>query len=683
MKRNIPCFAFLAALAVVPAIADAGDPPSRVARLSYRSGPVSFRPGSVEEWTDAALNYPLTTGDHLWTEAGARTEMHIGSTAIRMDSATALAFLNLDDRTVQLSLTEGSITLRLRYLAEDESFEIDTPNAAIMLLRPGVYRIDADSDRNLTAVTVRSGQADVTVPGSTFPVHGGQSARVIGVDTVSQDLAGALPLSELERWAEGRDMRAERAESVRYVGSEMTGYEDLDEYGVWRDEPQYGWVWAPRAVAVGWAPYRFGRWAWVDPWGWTWIDDAPWGFAPFHYGRWAYFGGRWVWLPGAIGMRPVYAPALVAFVGGPRFGIGVRGGGYAGWFPLGPREVYRPAYHVSDGYVRRVNVTHVTNINVVNVTNVTNVRYVNQGVAGAVTVVPHDAILRSRAVQREAVSAPQGELATAPVAGSAPQVAPGRDSVLMGGTRAGAPPRRIAERGVVARTAPPAPPVPFEARQRNLEAAQGRPLDAGTLEELRQRNPGRGPAVRTMAPGRSAMPVQAPAPSAVPVPAAPEAPRGGWRRGTPTDRPDPQPRPVERQLPTAPTPSMDTPRPPRVREDQPLPPRPRIEERQPAPQPRDVRPPRVEERPAAPPPAPVREARPPRVEERPAAPPPAPVREARPPRVEDRPAPPPARVESPRSERPREASPESRPGRGGDRPAEQKDDKGGGRRGGN
>lgn len=628
MKRNIPCFAFLLALAAVPAIADAGDPPSRVARLNYRSGSVSFRPGSVEEWTDAALNYPLTMGDHLWTEAGARTEMHIGSTAIRMDSETALAFLNLDDRTVQLSLTEGSITLRLRYLAEDESFEIDTPNAAILLLRPGVYRIDADSDRGLTAVTVRGGQADVTMPGSTFPVHAGQSAQVSGTDTVSQDLAGAPPLSELERWAEARDMRAERVESVRYVGSEMTGYEDLDEYGAWRDEPQYGWVWAPRVVAPGWAPYRFGRWAWVDPWGWTWIDDAPWGFAPFHYGRWAYAGGGWMWLPGALGPRPVYAPALVAFVGGPRFGVAIGGGGYAGWFPLGPREVYRPAYHVSDGYVRRVNVTHVTNINVVNVTNV---RYVNQGVAGAVTVVPRDAIVRSRAVQRSAVSVPAGEIATAPIYGTAPRVAPGRDSVLVGGGHAGAPPSRIAERGVVARTAPPPPPVPFEARQRSLEAAPGRPLDAGTLDELRQRNPGRGPAVRTVAPGRSAMPVQAPSPSAVPVPATSEAPRGGVRRVTPSDRPAQQSLPVQPQRQE--TPRVDVPRPARVPQDQA--------------QPRDVRPPRVEARPAAPATAPVREARP---------------------------ASPPARGETPRTERPRQTSPESRPGRGGDRPAAQKED---------
>lgn len=100
--------------AVAPALADAGDPPSRVARLNYESGSVSFRPGSVDDWTAATLNYPLTTGDHLWADQGARAEMHMGSTAIRMDSQTALSFLNLDDRTVQLSQTAGVIQIRLQ-----------------------------------------------------------------------------------------------------------------------------------------------------------------------------------------------------------------------------------------------------------------------------------------------------------------------------------------------------------------------------------------------------------------------------------------------------------------------------------------------------------------------------------------------------------------------------------------
>src|SRR5689334_6714235 len=144
MMHKAELVAALLGIAAVSGWAQAGDPPSRVARLNYMNGPVSFRPGSVEEWTAATLNYPLTNGDHLWTDPGATTEIHVGSTAVRMDASTAMAILNLDDRSLQLSVTEGSVNVRVRYLAEDEFIEVDTPNVAITLLRPGVYRIDAD-----------------------------------------------------------------------------------------------------------------------------------------------------------------------------------------------------------------------------------------------------------------------------------------------------------------------------------------------------------------------------------------------------------------------------------------------------------------------------------------------------------------------------------------------------------
>jgi hypothetical protein len=51
-------------------------------------------------------------------------------------------------------------------------------------------------------------------------------------------------------------------------------------------------------------------WRWVMPWGWSWVDDAAWGFAPSHYGRWASIPEtdsldpsapgpeRWGWVPG-------------------------------------------------------------------------------------------------------------------------------------------------------------------------------------------------------------------------------------------------------------------------------------------------------------------------------------------------------------------------------------------------
>jgi hypothetical protein len=518
----IPKVGLLAALITVAAalvLADAGDPPSRVARLNYQSGTVSFRPGTVEDWTAASLNYPLTTGDHLWADVGAQGEMHIGSTAIRMGSQTALAILNLDDQMAQLSLTQGVLNVHIRYLGAQEAFEVDTPNVAVSLVQPGDYRIDVDGDNNITTVTVRGGEAQVNGGGAAFAVDAGQSARLSGVDTVSQDMGSPPPPDQFDGWCQMRDQREDQSQSVHYISRQTIGYEDLDQYGVWRQVPPYGWVWVPTGMAPGWAPYRYGHWVWVDPWGWTWIDDAPWGFAPFHYGRWAYAGGAgWVWVPGAMAASPVYAPALVAFVG-------VGGVGVAAWFPLGPGEVYRPAYFASAVYVRQANTPYVSNVMVIN--NAVNVRYVNQGVVGAVTVVPHDAFVGARPVARALVVVPQREIVTAQVVGSTAPIAPVRASVLAGGSAVRTPPARVADRAVFARTAPPPPPVSFAARQQALQANGGRPLDPAKVESLRAtdqaarpalvRGPGAGVTRPATAPVRNDRPPTAQTPMARPT----------------------------------------------------------------------------------------------------------------------------------------------------------------------
>jgi hypothetical protein len=592
MKRTVGFLLMLAAAGIALAQQEGGDPPSRVARLNYLQGSVSFRPGSVDEWTNATLNYPLYNGDHLWADAGAQSELHIGSTAVRMGSETALAILALDDRLAQLSLTGGLLNVRLRALGEGESFEIDTPNSAVTLLRPGDYRIEVDERNNLTLVTVRGGDAEVTGGGRAFAVHARDTARIMGSDdNTSSELTSAAGFDGFDRWCQDRDRRDEQSESARYVGRETIGYADLDEHGTWSQVPEYGWVWRPRVVVAGWAPYRYGHWAWVEPWGWTWIDDAPWGFAPFHYGRWAYWGGDWVWVPGTMVARPVYAPALVAWVGGPRFSMAVSfgGGGPVGWFPLGPHEVYRPAYHVSEVYVRQVNITHVnvTNINVTNV-NVTNVRYVNQNVQGAVTAVPHETFAGGRSVHQTAVVVPANAVAQAQVVGAAP-VAPERASVLgrqaaMG--RVATPPASMAQRTVMVRNTPPAPPVSFAAKRDALQANPGRPLDPATTNTIRRNDSMRAPMVRTapVSPANTpAAPVRQQMPQVITT--------------TPAPRND---RPVFQQRQTPPVQQQQQSQPPQIQQQQQQPVRtePRREMRPPQPpQPQQAAPPpRVEQR---------------------------------------------------------------------------------------
>jgi hypothetical protein len=448
------------------------DPPARVARLNYFSGSVSFRPGTLDDWAPATLNYPLTTGDHLWTDNDARSELHVGSAAFRLGPQTAFAILNLDDHTTQVRLSQGSLDVRVRHLEEDDAIEIDTPNSAVSVLRPGFYRIDVNANGDQSSVIVRQGEAEITAGGSAVPVRSSQEAFINGTDSPTYDVQDAAAQDNFDSWSIDRDRREDQVQSTRYISSEVVGYEDLDTNGRWRVVGDYGPVWTPATVEVGWAPYHNGHWAWVAPWGWTWVDDASWGFAPFHYGRWAYIEGNWGWCPGvgaAVIARPVYAPALVAFVGGNSWSaslsFGVGGGVGVAWFALGPREAYIPAYEVSPAYVQNINITHVTNItNITNINN-QNVTYVNQSVPGAVIAVPQSAFVGAKPVAAVAVSVPPQALARATFVSKPASVQPLPVSVLghppTGLAQTPRPPATVQNRAVVAKLTPPAPPPKF------------------------------------------------------------------------------------------------------------------------------------------------------------------------------------------------------------------------------
>lgn len=472
------------------------DPPGRVGRLNYMSGPVSFQPAGVDDWVDAIPNRPLTTGDRLWTDNNARAELHIGSAALRVYSRTAFEFLNLDDANVQIRLTQGTLSIQLKRLDDSEAFEVDTPNLSFSLLRAGDYRLDVNPDTNETVIFVRGGQGEVTGGGQPFTVHPREQARVHADG--NYDIVGLPPPDGWDNWCIDRDRREDRSDSGRYVSHDMVGWQDLDDNGSWRNVPDYGNVWVPRAMASDWAPYHNGHWAWIEPWGWTWVDDASWGFAPYHYGRWVNVG-YWAWVPGPVAVRPVYAPALVAWVGGSGFSVGVSfgGGPGIGWFPLGPREVYVPSYRASPTYVTRVNTSNTTinNINVTNVyntTNINNVQYVNRNVPGAVTAIPQSAMASARPVQQVAVAVQARQLQSAQVVNTAP-VAPQRSSVLGrpegNAGRVVQPPPAVVNRPVVAKTTPPPPPMSFASRQQELAKDPGRPLDAQSVQRLRAQTP--------------------------------------------------------------------------------------------------------------------------------------------------------------------------------------------------
>ncbi len=512
MKRAI-FTTFSAAVFAATAFAQAApeaDPPGRAARLSYRTGTVSFQPGGAEEWIPAPLNRPITTGDRLWTEGDARAELHLGSAVLRLNRRTSFSFLNLNDSIAQVQVSAGTLSVRLRRLGENESFEIDTPQAAYSLLRPGEYRVDVNDAGDSTIFTIRGGEAEAALSDSKV-IHVRPRTQV-RIATGPGDVPPAiderdLPVADpFDNFCAERDRREDQSESVRHVSRDVPGIADLDANGVWREDPQYGWIWAPR-VEVGWAPYHYGHWAWIAPWGWTWVDDAPWGYAPFHYGRWAFVGAAWVWVPGPPAVRPVYAPALVAFVGGPRFSLSISiggGAGAVGWFPLAPGEVWVPAYRASPAYFNQVNVSNTVVNKTVNITNVynnvyvnktvNNTTYVNQNVNGAVAAVPQNVMTSGAPVGTARIKVPPSAMASAQVQQSA-AVAPQRAALLSGAsnTSAAAPPTALSSRAVMARATPPPAPVPFAQQQPALQANPGQPL-----RNVQAAQPAARPAIRQL-----------------------------------------------------------------------------------------------------------------------------------------------------------------------------------------
>jgi hypothetical protein len=396
-------------------------------------------------------------------------------------------------------------------MAQDETIEVDTPNLAFSVLRPGRYRFNVNEAGDTTTINVREGQGEVTGGGSAYTIHPEQQGVFTGADSLNGDVEPVPGEDDFDSWSDERDLREDHAAAKRYVSEDVIGYEDLDDYGGWRPVPEYGTVWFPHVTVVGWAPYRYGHWAWISPWGWTWVDDAPWGFAPFHYGRWVSYGGSWGWVPcpppvvAVAYVRPVYAPALVAWVGGPHFAAGIAfgGGGFAagvnvGWFPLGPREVFVPSYPVSRTYINNVNISNTTvnqtvinnyyNTTIVN-KNVTvnNVKYVNQSVPGAVTATSPHAFTSAQPVARNMVAVNQHEVVAAPVAVHAPAVVPPKQAVLGAGVATNShPPTALQNRAVVAKTAPPPPAPSFEVRQKAIQENQGRPISLAQARQLPQ-----------------------------------------------------------------------------------------------------------------------------------------------------------------------------------------------------
>ena len=360
---------------------DPDDLKRGVARISVMSGEVSVRRGDSGDWVAGVVNAPLLTADQISTGPGARAEVQFDSAnMLRIGGNAEIHLAQLEDRRYQMELARGTVTFRV-LRASDANVEVDTPSVSVRPSRQGSYRITV-RDTGESEVTVRAGDVEVFTPRGSQWVNAGQTmlARGTSADPEFQIVAAIAP-DDWDRWNDSRDGALARSVSPRYVGPGVYGTEDMDPYGTWANDQDYGPVWRP-TVDPGWAPYQSGRWVWEDWYGWTWVSYDPWGWAPYHYGRWFWRTGfGWGWYPGLRGVRHYWSPALVGFFGFGGGGVGF-GLGNIGWVPLAPYEVFHPwwgrGYY--GGFNRGIN---ITNVNISNTYR--NARVVNgiSGVSGA------------------------------------------------------------------------------------------------------------------------------------------------------------------------------------------------------------------------------------------------------------------------------------------------------------
>ena len=542
---------WLAALALIvaPVLGSSAfaqdDPPGRVGRLAEMQGVVSWYDSEQGVWADAERNRPLTTGDRLSTGARTTAEIRVGSTVVRLSEATELELMRIDDERIALRLHRGSLALQVR--AREVAAEIDliTAEATVRPQRAGLYRLDRIDDT--TQATALRGALRI-VERDGFTVERGQRVELWreGADAgVLRSRFGAPVNDGFAVWIAGEDRRDERSASVKYVSPEMTGAEELDRHGRWDQHPEHGALWFPIEVRDDWAPYRYGRWAWVQPWGWTWVDDARWGFAPFHYGRWVHWRGRWGWSPGQYVARPVYAPALVAWVGGPHIGVSIRIGAPAvSWVPLAPREIFRPYYRVSPRYEDRVNHRpYGGDLPSRQPQQVPTgpIMYRNQDAPGALTSVSREVMTQRQPVAPSAIEHRGPQRERAPLSYAAPPVREFLGPVPVQPPQVNREQRPVAVQPVREQRAPPVAVQP--AREQRTEPVAVQPARESRPEPV------------AVQPAREQRPEPVMVQPAMPMPAPERAAERERRRESVRDLPRDEPRDVPQQRPVRPSPA--------------------------------------------------------------------------------------------------------------------------------
>jgi hypothetical protein len=318
------------------------------------NGNVTWRPDGDTDWTTGTLNTPMRQGAQIWVGDGGRAEVQFDDgSVVRLGSGAVVTlqtlFSDSQGEFTELKMSDGLASMDLR--TDHSIYQIDTPHGSVKSVGPSRVRVGVDDD---TEVGVREGSATLDGQQGHLQLNSGDYVDV--VDDTTQYAVKTLPAED--SWDQFTDERHDLMakqdpnlpDNMQYVAG------DLQDYGTWHSDSQYGKVWCPQESA-DWQPYHDGNWVWCDPFGWTWVGAEPWGWAPYHYGSWYRSRWGWAWVPGP--RYQYWSPGVVSFsyydddvcwaplapfecVYPSAFGCGAFGLGWGVWFSIGCCGVWSP-----------------------------------------------------------------------------------------------------------------------------------------------------------------------------------------------------------------------------------------------------------------------------------------------------------------------------------------------------
>ena len=182
-----------------------GEAPAKtnqgVARVSLIHGDVSTQRGDSGDWSAAALNQPVMTGDKVSTGDNARAELQLDfANILRLGPNSKANIANLTQKDIQIQLGQGIANYTVSKDSEAEP-EIDTPNVSVHPAHhDGVFRIEVRPDGD-TIVIVRQGEAQIATPQGSTEVRSGEMATIRGdADSAQYKISPAPDRDSWDQW---------------------------------------------------------------------------------------------------------------------------------------------------------------------------------------------------------------------------------------------------------------------------------------------------------------------------------------------------------------------------------------------------------------------------------------------------------------------------------------------------